>query len=691
MHVSFDPATTSWRATWSSWLLVLQLRDHDLHVTYLGPRHAADRTVSTIGVAEHLAYPLVSSHQGLRVHTRECGRQTWSLAGWETPEPDVILIRLQARQQPLTAVSEWRLDPETDVLSHSLTLRNDGGQNPVTVCEVSSLSICLPDTRQLTYLSGQWVRETQAIDVSGRTPLLLESRSGKTGFEFAPYLAVHGTGYTAVVTLAWSGNWFLHTLPVLNDTVHVSAGVNPWHLAHELPAGRDLRLPTATIAITDGDLNGATQLLHRHRRRRLSRRRYRRPVPVQFNSWYPYQTRPDITAMTALAEEAAELGCEVFVQDAGWYTNEGASPTESWWQRTGDWLTDLERFPKGVSELSSFVHERGMLFGIWFEPEAISRGSATYRDHPQWTHPTESAGPGRAILDLGNRAALEWISDRLLRVLSDVDADWMKWDLNLNLVIEQQAQQLNGPDPVVAHTLGVYALQERLLRNRPELFLEMCAGGGGRFDDAIMDQAATQWMSDQTQALPNLSIHFGSQLAHLPEECNDWLVDWPPHDSTCGLTSVDARGDLDLRAHVAMLGSFGISAPVGRWSEADKRRCTQHVAWYKDNIRPLFAGCDQYLLTDQPGLDGAGGWGAVWYVADDGAAGHLTTVRLSEGPPSQGFPLHGLDSDRLYEVSTPDCVVGRYSGRELGETGMDVLLEQPFTSQVFGVRATDRK
>jgi len=686
VHVDFDPNATSWRTSWASWMLHLQLRDDDLHVCYLGPQGRAATAIGRDGVPEHLAHPLLDSYAGLGVRTRKGGRARWLLVRWTTPEPDVLLVELHAQGHDLSAVSEWRIDEDNGVLTHAVTLTNDSRQEPVTLCSANSVSLVLPAVDGLTCLGGQWIRETQVSRLSGRAPLLLESRSGKTGFECAPYLAVHGRAYTAAITLAWSGDWFLRTVPMLDSAVHVSAGLNPWHLAHELSPGARLALPEVTVAIMDGDLNGATQALHRHRRRRLAPRR-QHAVPVQFNSWYPYQTRPEIAAMTELAGEAARLGCEVFVQDAGWYTNEGSDPVEGWLQRTGDWLTDLERFPGGMAQLSAVAREHGMRFGLWFEPEAVSRSSGVYRRNPGWTHNTRSAGPGRAILDLGNAGARAWAARRLLEVLTEADATWMKWDMNLNLVLDDADG--SGPDPVVAHTLGVYALQEELLRARPQLLLEMCAGGGGRFDDRILEGGRTNWMSDQTQPLPNLSIHFGSHLAHLPEECNDWIVDWPPHDSNAGLRSVDDRGRLALRAHVAMLGSLGVSAPVWQWSEAERRECAGYISWYKSRIRPLFAGSDQYLLTEQPALDGQGDWAAIWYVADDATSGHLTAVRLSDGTPSRFLPLHGLDQDASYEVSTPGGVVGHYRGQELGD-GFAVHLDEAWSSGAFAVRRVDQ-
>src|SRR5690349_7458305 len=101
--------------------------------------------------------------------------------------------------------------------------------------------------------------------------------------------------------------------------------------------------------------------------------------------------------------------------------------------------------------------------------------------------------------------------------------------------------------------------------------LEVCSSGGGRFDGAIMSHAHTGWISDQTHPQMKLAIRFGSQLAHPATECNDWLAEWPPHVGQADTQRAPhgGLGDLAFRLHVAMLGSFGISAPVERWSRED--------------------------------------------------------------------------------------------------------------------------
>jgi alpha-galactosidase len=225
-----------------------------------------------------------------------------------------------------------------------------------------------------------------------------------------------------------------------------------------------------------------------------------------------------------------------------------------------------------------------------------------------------------------------------------------------------------------------------LLAAYPDLILEMCSSGGGRLDARILLHAHTYWISDQTHPLMKLAIHFGSQLAHPPEQCNDWLVEWPPHEAQHDpLRSPGGDlGDLSFRLRVAMLGSFGISAPVERWNDEEEAVVRKHVLWYRQVVRPRLQSSRQFLLTGAPPLDGNGDWAAIWYVQPDGTGGILFAFRLANGLPERTFALPGLEAQADYHVTSPDGWSATSKGREL-EAGIAVAAELPFRSVLLSV------
>jgi alpha-galactosidase len=696
MQVHYDGQSQQWDITWHEVLLRLRLTAGMLVCEYFGPaRRVASRAFwdpyqdTLLRTRTEARVELAPADWGVR----------WALRDWSRPEPTALTLNLQATDVPLHALVRFVVDEETGLLRRRTTLRHTGAGPALDVRHATSVAVLVPpDVQEVIHLAGRWAAETQVQRMPlGQTPLLLESRSGKTGFEFAPYVALRAPDHVYLCELLWSGNWQLHVRRRPDGQVAIAGGLNPWGFRHRLQPGDDLELPDALVACVPGDLNAATQRLHDYRRRHL-RPDNGRSVPVQFNSWYPNPGEPPVETMKTVAGLAAGLGCEVFVLDAGWYTTEEEDPRENWWTRTGDWTVNRRLFPNGLEELSRYCQHRGLGFGIWFEPEAVSPSGRIRRTHPEWLHairgvplPAQSLTelPGqRGIVQLGIPEARGFVRERILDVLRATGAVWMKWDFNTELLQGGWASglpaALTDQDPLIAHYRGLYQLQDELRAAVPHLTLEMCAGGGGRFDPAILSHAHTNWMSDQTQPLMNLAIHFGSQLAHCPVECNDWLIEWPPHDALHGRQGIDERGDLAFRTRVAMLGSFGISAPVEQWTREDFALVAHHVGWYKRFVRPVTHWGDQFLLTDPPPLDGQGDWAAIWYASKDRARGVLFAFRLASRETRRPFGLPGLIPEAQYRVATPEGWSTLHSGADLAK-GLVATAEAPFRSALLVV------
>lgn len=203
-------------------------------------------------------------------------------------------------------------------------------------------------------------------------------------------------------------------------------------------------------------------------------------------------------------------------------------------------------------------------------------------------------------------------------------------------------------------------------------------------EPVILAHAHTNWMSDQTQALVTLAIHFGSHLAHPAVACNSWLVEWPPHDALHKRQWTDERGDLAFRTRVAMLGAFGVSAPVERWSPDEIALVREHVAWYKRRVQPLIQAGDEYQLTPPPPVDGNGDWAAIWYAAKEAGRGVLLAFRLAGTESTRTFPLPGLDPDARYLVTPFDGKPEHRLGRELA-VGLTVAVDESYRSALIAV------
>lgn len=662
----------------------LQLVDGDLRNGYFGADWHGDVTYAAENRQNLDILRVIRPEAAVFVGPRS-DRVLWATAT-STVDGNVFGLRLGAANHPLAIHLTFTTDTTTGSILRQSRIEHLGG-SPVDIRGALSLSALVAGpVTGLTYVSGAWAHEGQVRHVRpDHTPILLESRSGKTGFEYQPYLAIETPDATVVIELFWSGNWQIHARQ-RSDGLYVSAGLPDAGFQTELRAGETMPLPSAVMLRVTGDLNAATQKLHDFRR---GWQIAGRPViPVQFNTWYPFPGKPQVDQLLALLPRAHALGAEVFVLDGGWYDNAAALPDDDPWELTGDWLVHKGMFPNGLEQLSQACRAAGMAFGIWFEPEGIGYSAALRHQHPEWFHWINGEAPAgrkRGLLNFGIEGARIHARDAMLRILLATGARWVKWDFNEDLVRGGWAagtpDDLARLDPLVAHYRGVYQLQDELHAAMPDLVIEMCASGGGRFDGEILRRAHTNWMSDQWEPLKNLSIHFGSQLCHPAEQCNDWLIEWPVKtEPGWNGAAPDPRGDLLFRLRVAMLGSFGLSARVGDWPDADITTAANEIDWYKGVARPIIRGGDQYILTKAPKLDGTGGWAAMWFCAKDQASGVALIFRLEAAGQMQRFALAGLAPAGTYRVSMPGIADQVLTGAVL-LAGINVTLTTPYSSQ----------
>src|SRR5699024_12086082 len=79
------------------------------------------------------------------------------------------------------------------------------------------------------------------------------------------------------------------------------------------------------------------------------------------------------------AKESKELGVELFVLDDGWFGKREDATTS-----LGDWFVDERKLPNGITGLANKITDLGLDFGLWFEPEMISKVSELYEKHTDW-------------------------------------------------------------------------------------------------------------------------------------------------------------------------------------------------------------------------------------------------------------------------------------------------------------------
>jgi alpha-galactosidase len=571
----------------------------------------------------------------------------------------------------------YRVHDETDVLDRWVVVRNDGDE-PVDVDTAFSAAWTAPllGDYRLSHLHGRSLGETQLNKV--RLPpgeLVVGSRQGVTGHAANPWFALDdgtaGEEYGEVWTgaLAWSGSWRLVATRFSNGRVQVAGGFdhNGERLWRLMP-GETLTTPTFSGLYSAAGFGHASREWHTYQLRNVLPDG-ERERPILYNSWEVTHFDVDETNQRELAKIAAGLGVELFVVDDGWFGGRRHSRAG-----LGDWFPSPERFPQGLGPLIDEVHELGMKFGLWVEPEMVNPDSALYRANPDWVYhfPTRRRSERRnqLVLNLARSDVARWVYDTLDGLLTENEIDYIKWDMNRPISDPGWPAERNRPERVwIDHVHNLYDILDRIRRAHPDVAFESCSAGGGRVDLGILRRTDMVWTSDNTDALDRLAIQHGFTQLYAPRVMSAWVTDSPNFLN-------GRRYSLKFRFHTAMAGLLGIGANILTWSDQERSEATQLIETYK-RIRPIVQHGLLYRLRP-PGADDLS---AAQYLARDHSAvvviAWLHSQRFGRAKPP--LRLLGLDPTATYrDVDTGE----EWSGALLSQHGLLLDLRGDFDSQL---------
>lgn len=535
------------------------------------------------------------------------------------------------------------------------TLRNDHPDEPYVL---DGLTLALPvpaDAGEILDLAGRWTRER----VPQRRPfgvgsVMRESRRGRTGHD-ATLLMAAGTpdfgfrrGELWAMHVAWSGNHRTYAEKLPSGQAVLGAGELLQTGEVRLAPGEDYCTPWVVATYGEG-LDQASGRIHEWLRTREAHPSSARPVVL--NTWEAVYFDHDLPTLASLADVAAEVGVERFVLDDGWFRGRRTERAG-----LGDWYVDETVWPDGLGPLISHVHERGMDFGLWVEPEMVNLDSDLARAHPDWILATGDRLPPESrhqqVLDLTRPEAFDYVLGRLDALLAEHDIAYLKWDHNRDLVDAGHSD--DGRSGVHGQTVALYRLLDEIRRRHPSVEIESCSSGGGRVDLEILARTDRVWASDTNDALERQRIQRWTGLLVPPELMGAHVG--PPRAHTTG-----RQHDLAFRAGTALFGHLGVEWDITRASVAQRAELASWVRAYKRLRHLLHAGT--VVRSDHPDP-------ALWVhgvVSRDRHHALYAVVAMDTAvtaPPGR-VRLPGLDPDVRYELRP--FVPG--SDASLGPTG----------------------
>jgi alpha-galactosidase len=481
----------------------------------------------------------------------------------------------------------------------------------------------------------------------------VESKRGVSGHAQNPFaaLAARGAdeehGWVYGFNLVYSGNFSILAECDFNDSTRLIAGINPTDFEWTLAPGEAFDAPECVLVFTPDGLGEMSRIFHRFYRENLIRGRWKHEKrPLLINSWEAAYFDFDTEKLAAFAKEAKTLGVEMLVMDDGWFGNRFDDN-----RALGDWVVNEEKLHGGHKYLVDEVNKRGMKFGIWFEPEMICPDSDLYREHPDWAIQIEGREPGCArnqlVLDYTRDDVTDHIYNKVASVLRSANVEYVKWDMNRPLADIGSATLPAEKMGEFYHryVMGVYKLQERLITDFPNLLLENCSSGGGRFDAGMLYYSPQIWASDDADAVERLKIQEGTELIYPMSTMGAHVSDCPNH-------CVGRTTPFRTRGHVALSGTFGYELDVTRIPEADRNMIPEQVKMYH-KFNDLVRTGDYYRI-DSYSLNGS--FDAWMSIKKDKSEALLTAVMVLKRPnvKSSTVRLKGLEPDKKYRLLNED-------------------------------------
>lgn len=560
---------------------------------------------------------------------------------------------------PLRLVTAWEGNPATGIVRRRDSLTN-AGEESVTLSRCLA-RVAFPPGRYECYTQfGRWCHENQGGWLPLHTGLRLTHLPGRTTEGSTPYLGLRPVGADQGIAfhLLPLGNWTLRVNPVPSmgelPFAVIELGLADEDLHRVVSPGATIELPEILFQpLPQGEPHLAAPSLHRHLLR-YDFAEAKPEAPVVYNTWFDQFPVLDVPRLRSQLAAAREIGCDVFVVDAGWY---GAGGSD-WAAQTGDWREKTDAAFRGhMGAFADEVRAAGLGFGLWMEPQRFGREAPIRAKHPEWFIPVGE----HALMDLAQPAAHAWLRSEISRLVETYDLAWMKIDFNFSLDADASGSEMYD------YGATWFQLLDELRNAYPNTFFEGCSSGAMCGDLETLRHFDGHFLSDTTNPTDVLRISQGAWLRLPPGRITRWAVvrsvegtlpeyprsigDSPPAVLAPGgaLWDPAERVDLGFALLAVMPGMLGFSGDLAGLTPDQRRQAAESVAFYK-RWRRFIVGAVGHLLTPPMPMDCREGWIGFQLQRPDGDVSLVFLFRLGNAGAPPPLRLYGLDPRKTYAV-----------------------------------------
>ena len=575
-------------------------------------------------------------------------------------------------EDPVTGVKVvllYGVLPAQDIITRSVSVKNESsGKIYLNKIESASLDFLYGDYELLTFYGRHAMeRNVQRVPVVHGTQKIGSVR-GTSSHQYNPMMILaekettEDKGNCYAMSFVYSGCFQGEVLKDQLNQTRMMLGLQEEAFRYPLETGEMFQAPEVILSYSSEGMNRLSQNLHHCIRQHICRGKYKEEIrPILINSWEAAYF--DFTGDTIyeLAKAAKEVDIDMLVMDDGWF---GKRDDDN--SGLGDWFVNEKKLGGTLGNLIKRINDLGVKFGIWIEPEMVSEDSDLYRKHPDWALTVPGRNPVRSrnqlVLDFSRKEVVDEIYDQICKVLDQGNIEYVKWDMNRSMaeVYSMTAEEQGSVQ--YDYMLGLYDFLERIISRYPDLLIEGCSGGGGRFDAGMLYYTPQIWCSDNTDAVDRVRIQYGTSFGY-PVSAVGSHVSAVPNHQTGRKTSLHTRGVC------AMAGTFGYELDPAKMTDEERREIRKQIVEYKKYAQLVQNGL--YYRLSNPFAEEIGAWE---FVSEDGKEVLVNVVMLEiHGNMTVNYvKMKGLCAGQFYKDSNTGKI---YPAEALMEVGIPMPLE----------------
>lgn len=451
------------------------------------------------------------------------------------------------------------------------------------------------DMQAITF-NGAWLRERsqERVDIT-HNEICVSSNRGVFSAQANPSMILVepsttlDNGVAIGVNLIYSGDFAIKAKKDQYGKIRILAGINEDGFEWTLKPGEMFSTPEVALVYSMTGLNGMSESFHTlYRDHLIPEARTRRDVVC--NNWEATGANFDEESLMKFIAHLKDTGVDTFVLDDGWFLKRNDDTTS-----LGDWIVDPKKLPHGLKYIIDYTHSMGLKFGLWFEPEMISRDSQLFKEHPDWalhSNTMPSKGRNQYVLDLTRDDVCKYVTGVMNKFLDEYDINYVKWDMNRYLT-EDFSEHLGERSGEVHHryVLGLYKIMESVVGRHGSVLFEGCASGGARFDAGMLAYFPQIWCSDNSDPVARAEIQANTSLFYPLSSISCHYA-----KEVSGITGRATSGI--ARFAVASMGVFGTELDFSKLSKEEKKELVDYIKFYKENYPDLILMGESYILSE---------------------------------------------------------------------------------------------